>query len=306
MTRSVGVAILVVVGAMGVVASGCGKKPPTAPTIDEVPQPGGTITEPPNGRTIESASVTASGTYGPAGSTASLWLLVWPDLAPGVGFPQSASASAGEPASKNPAATPPTWTTVATFGGPPQGYELVLYSATPEASNVLANAVRTGTGGLARVPTPGLITLPSGLTQLHSVRVTRGPLALIVDPVAGFVSPTPDLTVRGTYAAGLNDSIWVLVFPEQANGLGYPQSPNAAAGLPSTKDPTRSTWSVPITLGGPAQAYDVRVYYADASASSFLTSTLIRWVVQNTFPGLSPSELPQGLHEQQKITIRKR
>ena len=303
--------VVVAAATIGVALAACTTGNPVAPTsvpapppVTVVPQAIGAFSDPRADQRIETASIVVNGTYGPAGLSSPLWVLVWPDLAPGVGFPQSANAAAGEPATKN---TATTWTTSATFGGPPQGYELILYSATPEASNVLAIAVRAGAAGLARVPTPGLTTLPTGLTPLHSIRVTRAPLAIITEPGAGFASATPNLVVRGSYAAGTNDNIWVLVFPDQANGLAYPQSPNAAAGLPATKDPTRLTWSVPISLGGPPQTYDIRVFTTDAFASNALSQTLIRWVAQNFFPGLSPAELPpSGLFEQHKITISKR
>ena len=113
----------------GVVLAGC-KSTPTAPDPGQVPTASATITDPPAGRSIDTAAITVSGVYSPPGQglTDHIWILVWPDLAPGVGFPQSSNAGIGEPAVKD--AVNSRWSVIATFGGPPQGYDITVYTAT--------------------------------------------------------------------------------------------------------------------------------------------------------------------------------
>jgi hypothetical protein len=275
-----------------------GTTPPTT-----APGPTGTINSP--GGAINRPTIEVSGTYTGNASSA-VWLVVIPDLASNVAFPQSSDPRAGAPAIRSGG----TWRVNATFGGPPQDYTIAVYEATNSAaSEIFAQNVRAGSTGLALTATNGYTTIPGaaqGANRLAAIRVTRGPLAEILDPGGGAEFTRGEITVSGRYAEGLNDSIWILVWPRLAPGLGYPQSPNASQGLPAAKDPLRLTWTVPVTLGGDPQEYDIRVYYADASASNFLGATLRDWVARNSYPGLRVEDLPQGLHEQMKITIRKR
>jgi hypothetical protein len=281
----------------------CGGGSPAAPSPTAVPSPHGTIRQPTAGQGIGTVSAVVSGDYEPANLSEEIWVFVFPDLAPGIGFPQSENRVAGVPARKQSG----QWQVTATFGGPPQGYAIEAYSANTSASSIIATHLRSGSGGMARTAAPGVTSIPAGLTMLGSaVRVSRGPIATITDPGDGAVVTAGDIVVLGRYASDLNDNIWVLVWPELAPGLGYPQSPDAARGLPSTKDPQRLTWSVPVTLGGPPQTYDIRVYTADTAASNALGAILARQVATSTFAGLRRDELPLELHEQQKITIRKR
>lgn len=128
----------------------------------------------------------------------------------------------------------------------------------------------------------------------------------ITEPANGALLPSSDITVRGTYTpAGLRDDIWVFVWPEMAGRTGYHQSPNAAVGDPSTVDRPNQRWSCPTGLGGPAQSYELSAHIANESASTALRNYLIIWTMQGFFPGLTPEQLPPGLIEKHRITIRK-
>jgi hypothetical protein len=128
----------------------------------------------------------------------------------------------------------------------------------------------------------------------------------ITEPANGAVLNSSDIVVRGTYSpAGLRDDIWLFVVPEQAGGTYYHQSPNAAAGDPATVDRVNQRWSVPTGLGGPPQSYQLVVYIANEAASLALRNFLITWTQQQFFPGLSPQQLPAGLIEKHRITVRR-
>jgi hypothetical protein len=99
----------------------------------------------------------------------------------------------------------------------------------------------------------------------------------------------------------MTDDIWVLVWPEKAPKRFWQQSDDATQGLPAAKQDGK--WSVQCSLGGPPQKYEIVVYTANQAASGMLSTTLKRWAESNRYPGLT--KLPDGLTEQDRITIRK-
>lgn len=123
-------------------------------------------------------------------------------------------------------------------------------------------------------------------------------------PLANASVAGPALTVGGRYCAGVKDDLWVFVWPEQAPGKGWPQSPDADRGLPAAKDP-RGTWLVGVNLGGPPQSYDITVHTASLQASRELGRALVAWARDGHYPGISASDLPAGLTERGRVTIRR-
>jgi len=129
----------------------------------------------------------------------------------------------------------------------------------------------------------------------------------ITDPQNSAVLLTPDILVRGTFAPStLTDDIWLIVWPAEAGGKGYHQSPNAAVGEPCVVDRQNQRWSVPTGLGGPPQAYEISVHTADAAASRAMRDFLIEWARTGIFVGLSREQLPVGLVERHRIAITRR
>jgi hypothetical protein len=266
-----------------------------------------TITDPADGATVESVTYTARGTFAPGRLADPLWVVVVPDLAPNTAYPQSSNPLAGDPVSKSRG----SWSVDMTLGGPPQGYRIDFYAVTDAASSaVFAQDVRNGSRGLAITPRQDMTLMPTeGVTLLDSIRITRSRLAVVTEPAGGTTVSRNRITMQGTYAKGLNDDIWVVLWPRHEPGMGRPQSPDFARGLPATKDPLRLTWSVPIVLDGDPKSaepleYDIRVYYAERAASDRLGHILTGWVATKAERRLGAAELPPGFHEQHKITIR--
>lgn len=124
----------------------------------------------------------------------------------------------------------------------------------------------------------------------------------ITDPSSGATVSTL-LPVRGTYSADVADDIWLFVWPAEAPGRGWPQTDNPTVGRPAVK--VNGAWSVPASLGGPPQRYDIVVYTATPSASGLLRETLIGWSRTGDFTGIVVAALPQGLNERHRITVTK-
>ena len=62
-----------------------------------------------------------------------IWVALWPELVPDRCYPQSDDPAAGAPASKRKG----KWSVICHFGGPPQSFEIVVYTATPFASQFI-------------------------------------------------------------------------------------------------------------------------------------------------------------------------
>lgn len=96
--------------------------------------------------------------------------------------------------------------------------------------------------------------------------------------------------------------IWVFLYPQSRRY--YPQSDNAADGVPII--PVQGQWSVTVYAGTPesgAEQFDIVVMLATAEASDSLSRILQEWADNESYPGLSQTELPEGLMEVQTITI---
>lgn len=273
---------------------------PIAVEIDE-PRPLATVTTP---------TVTASGRFSPTALTdaVEIWVIVWPELAGGKAYPQSPQASLGTAATIDQANQ--RWSTPISLGGPDQTYRVSVHTGDMSASRALretliAWATSGNFAGLLRDQLPQ----PPALEERQSITIVKRepPSSVrIVDPADGARPTASGIVVRGTYSPQtLVDArtIWVLVWPAQADGKAYPQSPNAGVGEPATVIRASQTWSVPAGLGGPPQSYRISVHTADADASRVLGGILRDWTARNEFPGLRPEQLPSGLEERHSILV---
>jgi hypothetical protein len=109
--------------------------------------------------------------------------------------------------------------------------------------------------------------------------------------------------VSGSVDRSVGDDIWVFVWPEQAPGKGWPQSPDASKGAPAFND-RAGKWSTPVGFGGPAQSYDIAVYTAPKKISKWLGAKLKAWAQKNDYPGMTLNDLT-GLVERHRIRVRK-
>lgn len=304
-----------------VMVDACGSTPTAPSQTPTSNQPGVTpitlappsanITSPINGETVRTASITVRGNFSPAdlAATKDLWVIVFPQMNDR-GYPQSPNAQRGDPALIDQAGR--TWSTPTALGGPNQRYRIAIYTAESGASNALRDHVSGWwlTGRFLGL-TAAQMPQPPGLTEMQSIMITKEepPASIaITSHRNGDVVNASTITVFGSYAPQTlvdDRQIWVLVWPEQAGGKAYPQSPNAGGGDPATLNRAAQTWSTPVSLGGPPQTYRLSVHTADAEASRFLHDTIITWTRNGDYAGLFPDQLPTGLVEFANITIRK-
>ncbi len=127
--------------------------------------------------------------------------------------------------------------------------------------------------------------------------------ATITQPVNGALVGD-SILVSGTYKGGVQEDIWVIVWPETAPGVGWPQSDNSAEGYPATKN--NGAWYVTCWFGDPLQRYDVAVYTATPQASQALATLLIESYYRGEYLGIFESNLPAGLVERDRIRVEKR
>ena len=157
--------ILLVISALSM---SCGRdfNNPLDPTGQSTPLGVVRITDPSNGASV-TADLTIRGTYS-AEVVDDIWAFVWPAEAPGRGWPQTDDASVGRPGIKVNGA----WSTRAGLGGPPQRYDLVVYTATPSASGFLRETLIawSRTGDFQGIVVAGL---PQGLVERHRITVTK-------------------------------------------------------------------------------------------------------------------------------------
>ncbi|NOQ27784.1 MAG: hypothetical protein GQ564_20670 [Bacteroidales bacterium] len=110
------------------------------------------------------------------------------------------------------------------------------------------------------------------------------------------------IVVKGNYKK-IDEDLWLIIWPEKGGNKGWPQSDDALNGRPVNKSNGR--WSVSCCLGGPPQSYDIALYSASKKASEVLGTTMKDWVKSNDYPGLYINNLPKGLKELDRITVRK-
>ena len=127
------------------------------------------IDEPVNGSVIDDDFVQVSGRLDPS-VKGDPWVLVYPHRAPGRGWPQSGDASRGVSAVRH----GDQFQVGAFLGGPPQMYDIVVYSTTSEASRLFSAYLQQASlsgkhTGISSVD------MPSGLQELARVTIRRAP-----------------------------------------------------------------------------------------------------------------------------------
>ena len=125
------------------------------------------ISEPKHNSTGPNESIRAKGTYA-AKVTDDVWVLVWPADTPDTGYPQSDNAREGQPASKRDG----EWHVRCGLLGPPQNFDIAVYTASKGASAELGKLFREWT---TEKHYPGLkqADLPKGLTEQHRITFTK-------------------------------------------------------------------------------------------------------------------------------------
>jgi hypothetical protein len=152
-----------------VAESGVAAKTPDAgsPAQGRSQSAGIAITQPADGDVV-GAEADVSGTYDPAVND-DIWVFVWPEKAQSKGWPQTDDARLGLPCAKRDG----RWTVHCLFGGPAQSYRVVVYTATPAASQVITANLRNWYGkndymGISRA------SLPQGLKEQGEIKVRKG------------------------------------------------------------------------------------------------------------------------------------
>lgn len=124
-----------------------------------------TISTPRAESTVDEDTVEVSGTYSPK-MAEDIWVLVWPEKAPKRFWPQSDEADKGRPATKQEG----KWSVQCTLGGPPQRYDIAVYTANQAASAELSQTLKKWADAGKY---PGLTKLPVGLTEQARVTIRR-------------------------------------------------------------------------------------------------------------------------------------
>ena len=123
----------------------------------EAPSPMVTIDSPSDGATVSVRDLTVSGTFAHVPADETIWVVVWPELAPGQGWPQSPNAAAGQP----PVQGGGLWSSPVSLGGPPQSYVVAVYTASPAASatvrQILTTQAATEFFGVSRNELGGIV-----------------------------------------------------------------------------------------------------------------------------------------------------
>lgn len=139
--------------------------------------------------------------------------------------------------------------------------------------------------------------------QPKGVEPSLKPSTLIISEPKSGSTVTSSKKVSGRYSQDISDDIWIFVWPELSPGRGWPQTDNAASGLPASKK--NGEWSIVCNFGGPSQSYDVVAYTAAAPVSELLSNKLKLWSRNNAFVGISLQEMPKDLVEKARITVQK-
>ena len=155
--------LLVLAGFLAILAIGCddnGPPPEPEPPKDVM------TTQPGDGATVPGV-LKVEGIY-IEDINDDIWVFIWPDLAPDIGWPQSDSAESGAAALKESG----RWSVTCYFGGPPQDYEIAVYTASASASAVIANKLKewyrnNNYPGIAKAE------LPAELDKRDSIRVKK-------------------------------------------------------------------------------------------------------------------------------------
>lgn len=125
-----------------------------------------TIVQPRNGNFVP-GEMNVYGTYSKE-ITDNVWVFIWPERARGRGWPQSDDPQSGAPALKKNG----KWSVYCYFGGPPQRYEIAVYTATPAASFFISTKLKEWykSGDYKGI---SVVNLPDGLLERQRIQVTK-------------------------------------------------------------------------------------------------------------------------------------
>ena len=105
------------------------------------------------------------------------------------------------------------------------------------------------------------------------------------------------ILTMGVYPKSHEKDIWVIIRP--TDDRYYPQSDHT-----NTSYKRDGEWQVVTRFGGDVgEAYDLIIYEADSTASSFFSSTIAQWKEADDYPGLQLVEMPNGAKEVERLVI---
>ena len=105
------------------------------------------------------------------------------------------------------------------------------------------------------------------------------------------------ILTMGVYPELHEKDIWVVIRP--TDDRYYPQSDHT-----NTSYKRDGEWQVVTRFGGEkGEAYDLIIYEADSTASSFFSSTIAQWKEADDYPGLQLQEMPIGAKEVDRLVI---
>ena len=105
------------------------------------------------------------------------------------------------------------------------------------------------------------------------------------------------ILTMGVYPESHKKDIWVMIRP--TDDRYYPQSDHT-----NTSYKRDGEWQVVTRFGGDmGEAYDLIIYEADSTASSFFSSTIEKWKEAEEYPGLLLEEMPAGAKEVDRLEV---
>jgi len=108
------------------------------------------------------------------------------------------------------------------------------------------------------------------------------------------------ILTMGVYPESHKKDIWVMIRP--TDDRYYPQSDHT-----NTSYKRDGQWQVVTRFGGDkGEVYDLIIYEADSTASSFFSSTIAKWKDADDYPGLKLEEIPAGAKEVERLEIYSR
>jgi hypothetical protein len=108
------------------------------------------------------------------------------------------------------------------------------------------------------------------------------------------------ILTMGVYPESHEKDIWVMIRP--TDDRYYPQSDHT-----NTSYKRDGEWQVVTRFGGDkGEAYDLIIYEADSTATSFFSATIAKWKEADDYPGLKLEEIPAGAKEVERLKIYSR
>ena len=108
------------------------------------------------------------------------------------------------------------------------------------------------------------------------------------------------ILTMGVYPESHKKDIWVMIRP--TDDKYYPQSDHT-----NTSYKRDGEWQVVTRFGGDlGEVYDLIIYEADSTASSFFSSTIEKWKEADDYAGLKLEEIPDGANEVERLEVYSR